>query len=268
VVDLLNVFRGGWTHSNGWSHLQGKSGSPKCLFKVTNVCARNKLLTDAQRGGARVCQQYLYVDVDVADVWTLHHVMRGLRLRWSFDVIHSLTTSTTTTAATLTNKQRWTPADDYHTHAHNTQIASTSVQHTLFRSKLSFLRSKQNWLQFLFVLNVTALKRQISKFYPQIISTKTSQGLSHSYHSVAGKGYIPCLEFADKILIFADLWSPYVIGQTIYIFILFLLMDALCNRADHYISALWFLSSSSFFPRLISAAVDWMSTILPHMVWS
>ena len=38
-------------------------------------------------------------------------------------------------------------------------------------------------------------------------------------------------------------------------------------------AALWFLSSSfflllsSFFPRLISAAADWMSTILPHMVW-
>ena len=44
------------------------------------------------------------------------------------------------------------------------------------------------------------------------------------------------------------LWSPYVIGQTIYIFILFL--------------------SSSFFPRLISAVGDWMSTILRHMVWS
>ena len=49
-------------------------------------------------------------------------------------------------------------------------------------------------------------------------------------------------------------------------------MVALCNRADHYIFALWFLSSffllsSSFFPRLISAVGDWMSTILPHMVW-
>jgi len=49
-------------------------------------------------------------------------------------------------------------------------------------------------------------------------------------------------------------------------------MVALCNRADHYIFALWFLSfffllSSFFFPRLISAAVDCMSTILPHMVW-
>ena len=46
-------------------------------------------------------------------------------------------------------------------------------------------------------------------------------------------------------------------------------MVALCNRADHYIFALWFLSVFllSFFPRLISAVGDWMSAILPHMVW-
>jgi len=46
------------------------------------------------------------------------------------------------------------------------------------------------------------------------------------------------------------LWSPYVIGQTI----IFLPCD-------------FYLLLLSFFPRLISAAVDWMSTILPHMVW-
>jgi len=48
------------------------------------------------------------------------------------------------------------------------------------------------------------------------------------------------------------LWSPYVIGQTI----IFL-------PCDFYLC--FFVSSS--FPRLISAAVYWMSTILPHMVW-
>jgi len=48
----------------------------------------------------------------------------------------------------------------------------------------------------------------------------------------------------------------------------YIIMLALCNRADHYIFMLWFvLSSSSFFPCLISAAADWMSVILPHMVW-
>jgi len=42
-------------------------------------------------------------------------------------------------------------------------------------------------------------------------------------------------------------------------------MVALWNRADHYIFALWFLSIFLFFfPRLISAAADWMSTILHH----
>ena len=45
-----------------------------------------------------------------------------------------------------------------------------------------------------------------------------------------------------------------------------LIMAALCNRACHYIFALWFLLLS-FFPRLISAVADWMSTILLHMMW-
>jgi len=43
------------------------------------------------------------------------------------------------------------------------------------------------------------------------------------------------------------------------------------NRTDHYIFILWFLLSffflSFFFPRLLSEVRDWMSAILPHMVW-
>jgi len=39
-----------------------------------------------------------------------------------------------------------------------------------------------------------------------------------------------------------------------------LIMVALRNTADHYIFALWFLPS--FFPRLIPAVGNWMSTIL------
>ena len=53
-------------------------------------------------------------------------------------------------------------------------------------------------------------------------------------------------------------------------FTLTLDMAALWNRAGHYIFILSFLLSFfflSFFPRLISAIADWMSTILPHMVW-
>jgi len=48
-------------------------------------------------------------------------------------------------------------------------------------------------------------------------------------------------------------------------------MAALRSRCGHYIFILWFLLSfflsSISFPRLISAVADWMSTILPHMVW-
>jgi len=50
-------------------------------------------------------------------------------------------------------------------------------------------------------------------------------------------------------------------------------MAALWNRAGHYIFVVWFLFPSSFFilsfffPRLISAIADWMSTIFVHMVW-
>jgi len=43
-------------------------------------------------------------------------------------------------------------------------------------------------------------------------------------------------------------------------------MVALWNRAYHYILMLWFVLLS-FFLRLILAAADWMSAILPHMVW-
>ena len=49
-----------------------------------------------------------------------------------------------------------------------------------------------------------------------------------------------------------------------------LFMAALRSRCGHYIFALWYLSIfflSFFIHRLISAAADWMSTILPHMVW-
>ena len=62
------------------------------------------------------------------------------------------------------------------------------------------------------------------------------------------------------------LWSPYVIGHDHYIFILF--MAALWNRgAIIFLPCGYYLSFYLFFPRLISAAGDWVSTILPHMVW-
>jgi len=71
-----------------------------------------------------------------------------------------------------------------------------------------------------------------------------------------------------KSVITYTCYRPILFTHYIYFFLLFVV--ALWNRADHYIFALWFLllsSSSSFFPRLVSAVADWMSAILPHVVW-
>jgi len=46
------------------------------------------------------------------------------------------------------------------------------------------------------------------------------------------------------------------------------IMAATRSRHGHYIFALWFgFFFLLFFPHLISAVADWMSTILSHMVW-
>jgi len=57
-------------------------------------------------------------------------------------------------------------------------------------------------------------------------------------------------EWRDVI---SGVWQGSVLGP-----VLFLIMVALCNRADHYIFALWFLSSSSFFssPNLSGHRLD------------
>jgi len=58
--------------------------------------------------------------------------------------------------------------------------------------------------------------------------------VNYGRHYVIGQAiiFLPCGFFLSS----SSLWPPYVIGQAIYIFILwFLLMVALCNRADHYI---------------------------------
>jgi len=66
--------------------------------------------------------------------------------------------------------------------------------------------------------------------------------------TVATNGFLDIALFA-----LCCLWSPYGIGQTI----IFLP----CGLFFYLPTFL------SFFPRLISAVADWMSAILPHMVW-
>jgi len=66
--------------------------------------------------------------------------------------------------------------------------------------------------------------------------------------------------FNFSVFLFKNIFVSY--AEPLY----FIIMVALWNRADHYIFALWLLLSF-FIPRLILAAADWMSAILPHMVW-
>ena len=61
--------------------------------------------------------------------------------------------------------------------------------------------------------------------------------------------------------------SILVLCCSCHVCIVSLIMVALCNRANHYILPMVSIFFLHFFPRLISAVGDWMSTILPHMVW-
>ena len=52
------------------------------------------------------------------------------------------------------------------------------------------------------------------------------------------------------------LWSPYVIGKTIYIFMLWFVMVAQWNRPDHYVFALWLLLLFFSSPNLSRRRLD------------
>ena len=92
------------------------------------------------------------------------------------------------------------------------------------------------------------------------MQSETGFPSSHQLKSyVASKSF---LKLAARAVLSADagllvmfvnnklLWSPYGIGQTV--------IFSCCGL---------FFFLLFFFPRLISAAADWMSAILPHMVW-
>ena len=69
-----------------------------------------------------------------------------------------------------------------------------------------FNYKNKNWLQFRFIVKAAVLKQQISKFYPQILSTEDSDHIYFSQRPFINvKADLLCLEFADKILIFAVL---------------------------------------------------------------
>ena len=83
----------------------------------------------------------------------------------------------------------------------------------------------------------------------QAFCTSASRDSSLRQHSFLVCVLVTMMRGAFDTVVYQCLLQHIFYGQTIYIFML------------------WFVLSSSFFPRLISAAADWMSAILPHMVW-
>jgi len=84
------------------------------------------------------------------------------------------------------------------------------------------------------------------KILGENLATPISESCSH--HRLQSFQRLTVFDFRSLSLFF--LWPPCVADADIIFFVL------------------WFLLSSSiFFPRLFSAVADWMSTILPHMVW-
>jgi len=68
------------------------------------------------------------------------------------------------------------------------------------------------------------------------------------------------------------LWPPYEIGQAIIFlpcgfYVLSIHLFFIADADIIFLPCSFYILSSFFIPRLISAAADWMSTILPHIVW-
>jgi len=65
------------------------------------------------------------------------------------------------------------------------------------------------------------------------------------------------------LIIFSSKITPYTENTLLP----FVMLAALHSRCRHYILQLWFLSSPPFFLIYSQRCTDWMSIILPHMMW-
>ena len=70
---------------------------------------------------------------------------------------------------------------------------------------------------------------------------------------------LPCLGFEPRRYHLQSILGVQCVSIAMYCSLI--IMAAPLNRAGHY--GFFFL----LFPRLFSAVTDWMSTILPHIVW-
>jgi len=95
---------------------------------------------------------------------------------------------------------------------------------------------------------------------PKIIQHEASETISMAWKRISWFSYFSARSISVSV------WSLYYRRH----FQPVMAALSMRSRCGHYIFALRFLLSSSssiFFLRLFSAVEDWMSTILPHMVW-
>ena len=78
---------------------------------------------------------------------------------------------------------------------------------------------KQNWNQFLIVVKVAALKQQVSKFYPQILSIDVSDHMYVTQWPVIN--VILCLEFARRKCLYCPVLYVCVVLQQMNYLIMF-----------------------------------------------
>jgi len=109
--------------------------------------------------------------------------------------------------------------------------------------------------------NVKTCTRRMTSFYSSVSSCidSCSRQVLRNY-DCRSVGHYLCI-VCHRIVVDDKHDRVYVNNSALF-------MVALCNRADHiYFHAVVCSSFFFFFLRLISAAADWMSAILPHMVW-
>jgi len=122
----------------------------------------------------------------------------------------------------------------------STSVESLMIDAAELDDEPSLVSSEQEPEAWSVTVDLKTLKKMTAKnikrqdhIWGQSVSHSVSHRVDYMDYSLAHRRAFYFVYAIQR----CSLWSPYGIGQTI------IFMVALCNRADHYIFALWFLSS-------------------------
>ena len=122
--------------------------------------------------------------------------------------------------------------------------------------KLVLIIERKSYMSFRLVsksVTLNDLERRNGRYFALFQRIRVASG-AHCVHVRYLLSWWVLVVLSDVWILYfyagVSLWSPYVIGRPHSLYF-------------HPVISIFLL----FFPRLISAAADWMSTILLHMVW-